>query len=276
MIRTKKLKEKIKKTDRTREGGFFYKTERKIIEKWVGHLPAFLTPDRLTLISVISAFLICISYYLTNFSKWWLIGSCVFLFFNWFGDSFDGEVARYRKIERPRYGYYVDHFADSFVVTIILLGLGLSPLLHLSIALGLIIFYLLLSISTILAAYTQGKYKIAYLKIGGTEGRMILFAFNIISLCLPKFPFYVFNLKTTSMTIVDLAGAICLIIFFCMLVSCVIENLKYLNKIDRKTYKEMSLREYLEKSFFLDHFRKVNINSFGEELKKELERLLKS
>ncbi|MEM2369152.1 MAG: CDP-alcohol phosphatidyltransferase family protein [Candidatus Pacearchaeota archaeon] len=275
MKKIKRLKEKIKKADKKREGGIFYKTERKIIERWVSRLPGFLTPDRLTLISVVSAILVGISYYLTNFSKWWLIGSCIFLFLNWFGDSFDGEVARYRRIQRPRYGYYVDHFSDAFAVTAMLFGLGLSPLLKLPIALGLIIFYLLLLISTALAVYTQGKYKIAYCGFGGTEGRIILFGFSMVSLFLPKFPFYLFNIKTTQITLFDFAGIVCLFFLFYMLVVCVVENLKYLNKIDKKSYKEMSLKELLEKSAFLARLKEEGIN-LSQDFKEEIERLLES
>jgi archaetidylinositol phosphate synthase len=31
---------------------------------------------------------------------------------NWFGDSLDGTLARVRRAERPRYGFYVDHVLD--------------------------------------------------------------------------------------------------------------------------------------------------------------------
>ena len=33
---------------------------------------------------------------------------------NWFGDSLDGTVARVRRQQRPRYGFYVDHVVDCF------------------------------------------------------------------------------------------------------------------------------------------------------------------
>ena len=33
---------------------------------------------------------------------------------HWLGDSLDGTLARVRKTERPRYGYYLDHLVDAF------------------------------------------------------------------------------------------------------------------------------------------------------------------
>ena len=37
-----------------------------------------------------------------------------FIAVNWLGDSLDGTLARYRERLRPRYGFYVDHMADTF------------------------------------------------------------------------------------------------------------------------------------------------------------------
>ena len=40
----------------------------------------------------------------------WLV--VIALALNWFGDSLDGTLARVRRVERPRYGFYVDHVLD--------------------------------------------------------------------------------------------------------------------------------------------------------------------
>ncbi len=47
---------------------------------------------------------------------------------NWLGDSLDGTVARYRNIERPKYGFFVDHTVDALDEMLVFLGLGLSPM----------------------------------------------------------------------------------------------------------------------------------------------------
>ena len=41
-----------------------------------------------------------------------LDGASVGLVVNWFGDSLDGTVARVRKMQRPKFGYYLDHLVD--------------------------------------------------------------------------------------------------------------------------------------------------------------------
>jgi hypothetical protein len=42
----------------------------------------------------------------------------------WLGDSLDGTLARVRGIERPTYGYYLDHLVDAIATAAI--GIGLS------------------------------------------------------------------------------------------------------------------------------------------------------
>ncbi len=58
------------------------------------------------------------------------------LIVNWFGDSLDGTVARFRKIERPRYGFFIDHTTDLFSEVFFALGLGLSPYVRFEVGLA--------------------------------------------------------------------------------------------------------------------------------------------
>jgi archaetidylinositol phosphate synthase len=270
----KALKEKIKKSDKERSGGMFYLAEQKIIKKILPKIPRFLTPDRLTLISIIAYILAGLFFYLSTFNKFWLIGVIVSLALNWFGDSFDGAIARFRNIQRPRYGYYVDHILDAFGPVFFLVGLGLSPLMHMSIALGLAICYLVLAVSTYLTVYTQGKYSIGYSGLGGTEARIVISIFCFISLFF-VYPMNLFHLWGTTFTVWDIAGVAALIVFSYMLVACVVNNLVYLNKIDKKTYKELSLQEAFEKSSVLNNFRKSDVGKIlsGEHLEKSLKNL---
>ncbi|NUM82335.1 CDP-alcohol phosphatidyltransferase family protein, partial [bacterium] len=88
-------------------------------------MPAWVTPDILTVIGIVAALIIAGSYYLSNFDKNFLWLANFGFVLNWFGDSLDGSVARYRHIERPKYGYFVDHAVDAFTSTVICVGLGL-------------------------------------------------------------------------------------------------------------------------------------------------------
>ena len=104
----------------------------------------------------------------------WLWFASLMLVVNWFGDSLDGTLARVRKAERPRYGYYIDHIVDAFATAAIGVGLGLSPYVRLEIALFLVLVYLTLSINVYLESAVFGIFKIAYGRIGPTEARLIL------------------------------------------------------------------------------------------------------
>ena len=76
---------------------------------------------------------------------------------HWFGDSLDGTLARVRRAERPRYGYYLDHLADAFATALIGLGLGLSSQMHLAAGLALVVAYLALSINSYLETQALGR-----------------------------------------------------------------------------------------------------------------------
>ena len=72
---------------------------------------------------------------------------------HWLGDSLDGTLARVRRIERPKYGYYLDHLVDALATALIGIGLGLSPWMLLAVGLAIVIAYLVLSINTYLETY---------------------------------------------------------------------------------------------------------------------------
>jgi phosphatidylglycerophosphate synthase len=75
-------------------------------------------------------------YLLSRGSLAWLWLAGVGLLINWFGDSLDGTLARVRRIERPRYGFFIDHTSDLFCQVITFLSLGISPLAHFGTALS--------------------------------------------------------------------------------------------------------------------------------------------
>lgn len=245
---TKKSKNKIKVAKRF--GGLTYELEKKILIKWAERLHPFFTPDRLTAIAFMAAFFTGLSYYLTNFSKWWLVGSSLFLILHWWADSLDGTVARVRKITRERYGYYIDHILDTVGIFLIVLGMGLSPSLNMVWALGLIISYYLVCINTYLAAYTQGKFKLAYGKLGPTEVRIIIVIANTILLCF-KYPLNLFSIGKMVFSLFDVFAVLAILFLIYFFFEGMIENIIYLNKLDKKTYKEMTWQEALAKSQFI-------------------------
>ena len=90
----------------------------------------------------------------------------------------DATLARVRAIERPTYGYYLDHLVDAIATAAIGIGLGLSPLMLLSIGTLIVVAYLILSINVYLESYAFGRFSIGYGFVGPTEVRLILIALN--------------------------------------------------------------------------------------------------
>ena len=101
--------------------------ERPALQWLAAHMPAWINPDILTGIGILGAVLIFFSYWLSNALPGFLWVASLGFVINWFGDSLDGTLARYRQSERPKYGFLVDHTVDSFNEVLIALGLGLSP-----------------------------------------------------------------------------------------------------------------------------------------------------
>jgi phosphatidylglycerophosphate synthase len=107
---------------------------------------------------------------------------------NWFGDSLDGTLARFRNQSRPRYGFYVDHVVDTFGALFLLGGLALSGYMSLLVAAGLLIAYYILSIEVYLATYTIGTFHMSFGGIGPTELRILLSMGNLALFFHPAVP----------------------------------------------------------------------------------------
>jgi archaetidylinositol phosphate synthase len=152
--------------------------ERPALQWLAAHIPAWVSPDICTAIGVLGALLAMISYELSNINPIYLWLASLGFFINWFGDSLDGTLARYRHIERPRYGYYIDHTIDVVCQVMIFLGLGLTPYISFNVACLALISYLLLSVLVYIRTYVVGEFRISYGKLGPTESRAIAVLLN--------------------------------------------------------------------------------------------------
>src|SRR3954463_14334248 len=147
--------------------------------EWIARrLPAWLMPDHLTALGVLAAIGIAAAYALSNQSPLWLWAASGLLVVHWLGDSLDGTLARVRKTERPRYGYYLDHLVDAIATALIGIGLGLSPYMLLATGLAVVVAYLILSINTYLETQALGVFTLGYGRLGPTEARLGLIALN--------------------------------------------------------------------------------------------------
>ncbi|MEM1043061.1 MAG: CDP-alcohol phosphatidyltransferase family protein [Bacteroidota bacterium] len=154
--------------------------EQWALPRMAARLPMWMTPDKLTIVGLISAVVIGGSYVLTQYSLGWLWVASVGFVVHWWGDSLDGTLARVRNIRRERYGFYVDHQSDAVSTFLIFVGLGLSPLMDLSVALFLIVAYFLMMIHVNLVTITQDVFKISFAGAGPTELRLFMITANTV------------------------------------------------------------------------------------------------
>ena len=152
------------------------RSERRLLNWLCARMPRWVSPDMLTFIGMIGAFMVFAGYVASNLGDAWLWVAIAGYVVQWFGDSTDGSLARFRKIERPRYGYFLDHSCDGLATTLVVAGIGLSPYVTLEVALA---GYLLLSIHAFLSVRVLGELKLSYLNAGPTELRFVLIALTL-------------------------------------------------------------------------------------------------
>jgi phosphatidylglycerophosphate synthase len=153
--------------------------ERPALQWLAAHSPAWITPDVLTTIGVVGSALCFAGYWLTNHDPAWLWLVNLGFVINWYGDSLDGTLARYRKIERPKFGFYIDHTVDAVAEFLTIIGIGMSPYLRIDIAAFALIGYLLMSVHVYVRTAVDGVFKISFGTLGPTEMRIIIVLVNV-------------------------------------------------------------------------------------------------
>ena len=203
--------------------------ERRVLPRLARALPPWIVPDHLTALGLFAATIVAAAYVLSNRDPAWLWLASAGLVIQWYGDSLDGTVARVRKIERPRYGYYLDHITDAYSTFVIGLGLGLSPYLLLSIALAIVILYLILSINVYLETYVFGEFRLGYAVLGPTEARVALISANTVAILIGPMRFEVVG---TSLTLFDILGAFGVLAMIVLLMVRIGGNLRSLADLE--------------------------------------------
>ena len=145
-------------------------------------MPPWVVPDTLTLLGVAGAFVTAAGFILSRGSLQWLWLASLGLVLNWIGDSLDGNLARYRRIERPRYGFFVDSTSDVFSHSTIVLSLGMSPCAHFSVACLGLIGFLIGFAYMLIGAHARAVMRITYFGFGATEIRALLLGGNLLTL----------------------------------------------------------------------------------------------
>lgn len=182
--------------------GLTGRVEKQVLVWMAARVPGAVTPDHLTLLGLLALLGCGVAYALSGPRPWLLHVVNAGLALNWLGDSLDGTLARHRRHERPRFGFYVDHLVDAFGALFLVGGLAVSGLMTPIVGAALLVAYFLLGIQTYLAAYAIGRFKISWAGLGGTELRIALAALNLVVLSRPRV-----DLAGSSFLLFDVVGA---------------------------------------------------------------------
>ena len=203
--------------------------EQAVLPRLALALPSWIKPDHLTLLGLAASTGTAASYLLSNRDARWLWAASASLIVQWFGDSLDGTLARIRRAERPRYGYYLDHLTDAYSTLAVGVGLGLSPYMLLSVGLAIVIAYLILSINVYLETHVFGTFSIGYGRLGPTEVRVLLIGLNTAAVLGGAVPFTVFGINAT---LFDVTGLLATLGMMGLLLTRAVQNLRDLAKLE--------------------------------------------
>jgi len=175
--------------------------------RWIlPRIPKRITSLQLTVVGVCGSVLAAAGLIACHHSAAWVSLVVVGVTLNWFGDSLDGSLARYRKDERPRFGFLVDHTCDLFSQLVIIVGFGFSPYLSLVSALVILLCYLLFSAYTYIRAATQHVHQMAYIGVGATEFRILMIMWAVFGATFGLREPLVNGLSGIDLSILTMAG----------------------------------------------------------------------
>jgi phosphatidylglycerophosphate synthase len=159
--------------------------EKRCLIWMARRLPRYIGSDHLTALGAVAMLAAGVCYWAARFAPLALVGAVVLLAVNWFGDSLDGTLARVRRQERPKYGFYIDHVLDVLGILFLFVGLSAGGFMSPLVCAGFLLAYYLLTIEIALATHTVGTFRISYWKMGPTELRILLAAGTLMLLRSP-------------------------------------------------------------------------------------------
>jgi archaetidylinositol phosphate synthase len=157
------------------------KAEKRFIDYCVPRFPSWIEGYHLTLTTVLWSAGLILSGYLAKQDLRWLWFASGMLFMQWFTDSFDGALGRYRDTGIPKWGFYMDHFLDFIFMCSILIGYAvLFEGLYRNIFLVLIPIFGAFMVNSYLSFAATTEFKITFLGMGPTELRLLIIILNTI------------------------------------------------------------------------------------------------
>ena len=160
-------------------GALTASVEKRVLVWMAERAPGWVTSDGLTLLGLGAQVGAGLSYAMVRWDRRWLWGVMGCIVLNWVGDSLDGTVARVRGLQRPRYGFYVDHVLDVVGSIALMVGMGCSGVVHWAVAMAMLVGFLLLASESYLATYALGRFEMSQGWFGPTEIRLLMIAGNV-------------------------------------------------------------------------------------------------
>jgi phosphatidylglycerophosphate synthase len=209
------------------------RAEEKLKEIICPRIPEWMGPDHLTIVGIIGMIIVSIGFPLGFVNRYYLGLVALGLIINWFGDSFDGSIARYRKRTRPNYGYYIDKIVDAVVVIMFALGLGLSGFVKIEIALLLSCMYLALMLNVDLLTYVKGINKNSFGWFGPTEVRIVGIIVAVVMFFLPVQTYDIYGYLVSQY---DIVVFVLSVLMFLVLIIDIIKNGLKLHREDVRNW----------------------------------------
>ena len=212
--------------------------EKKVLLRLAERQPKWVDSDTLTFIGFLGAVVIAAGYILSNCSVQFLWLASLGFVINWYGDSLDGTLARYRKQQRPVYGFYLDHTMDAINETFMFMGVGLSPFMRFDLSCVLLVIYLMLTLNVSMNAHLKGEFRLSYAKLGPTEFRLVAIIVNAVLVFAKPLRTWVLTLPEISsvleLQILDLVGLVILLALVLIYIITILQDARYYAKIDPK------------------------------------------
>jgi archaetidylinositol phosphate synthase len=211
-----------------REYGGLLAVPEKMALNWLARrMPCWINSDHLTLLGLAAMVAAGAAYWTASRNRYALIIVVVSLAANWFGDSLDGTLARFRNCQRPRYGYYVDHVIDLFGTAAMLGGLALSGYMSPMIALAMLAAFVLVEAEVFLATLVHQIFRLSCFCVGPTELRVVLAIGTLYLLHSPKV-----HLAGRVFLLFDVGGVVAIVGLCCAFTFSAIRNTVALYKAE--------------------------------------------
>lgn len=160
------------------------RSEQVVLQWLVRRVPDRVTSDMMTLFGFFGAIVAFAGYALSLRHPAFLLLSVLGLVIHWFGDSLDGTLARHRKREAPRFGFFVDNMLDAVSQGLFYIGIGISPYAHLNVAALSLCAYYLMVLHTFARTHLIGHIQMTYANVGPTEFRLIIIGLTLLMMVL--------------------------------------------------------------------------------------------